>query len=77
RLAVVGAPAGFELRTRSPVPVKTALALTTLWQQGDRTRAVSPARSEPGSAAGRPIVELSSVLGRVVVESAHLVDRLQ
>ena len=77
RLSVVGAPSGFELRTRSPVPVKTSLALTTLWQKGDRTRAVTPARADPASAAGRPIVELSSVLGRVVIESAHLVDRLQ
>jgi len=78
RLSVAGAPAGFELRTRSPVPVKSSMALTTLWQKGDRARSVTPpARSDLTSPPGRPIVELSSVLGRVVIESAHLVDRLQ
>ena len=80
RLSVVGAPAGFELRARSPVPVASTIALTTLWQKGDRSRAVtreSTTRFDGPNSGGRPIVELSSVLGRVVVESAHLVDRLQ
>ena len=73
-----GGATGFELRTRSPVPVKSSMALTTLWQKGDRARSVTPpARSDLTSPPGRPIVELSSVLGRVVIESAHLVDRLQ
>ena len=76
----MGAPAGFELRARSPVPVVSSVPLATLWQKGDRMRAVTPtlaARTGSTSGAGRPIVELSSVLGRVVVESAPLVDRLQ
>lgn len=90
RVAVVGAPAGFELRARSPVPVIKSMPLVTLWQKGDRMRAVTPARGTASASAlggpwadgganggGRPVVELSSVLGRVVVESAPLVDRLQ
>jgi hypothetical protein len=90
RVAVVGAPAGFELRARSRVPVITSMPLVTLWQKGDRMRAVTPARGTAAaptvggpwayggaSGGGRPVVELSSVLGRVVVESAPLVDRLQ
>lgn len=90
RVAVVGAPAGFELRARSRVPVITSMPLVTLWQKGDRMRAVTPARGIAAASTvggpwayggtnggGRPVVELSSVLGRVVVESAPLVDRLQ
>lgn len=82
RVAVVGAPAGFELRARSPVPVISAIPLVTLWQKGDRLRAVTTtvAAMHPSAnnlADHRPVVELSSVLGRVVVDSAPLVDRLQ
>jgi len=84
RVAVVGAPAGFELRARSSVPVVSAIPLATIWQKGDRMRAVtasSAARmtstASAATAASRPVVELSSVLGRVVVESVPLVDRLQ
>jgi len=88
RVAVVGAPAGFELRARSSVPVVSAIPLATLWQKGDRMRAVTAssggrpgvtttAAAVTGSSGGRPIVELSSVLGRVVVDSVPLVDRLQ
>lgn len=83
RVAVLGAPAGFELRARSPVPVVSAIPLATLWQKGDRLRAVTTSigthasSGAPAGTAGRPIVELSSVLGRVVVESTPLVDRLQ
>jgi hypothetical protein len=87
RLAVVGAPAGFELRARSSVPVVSAIPLATLWQKGDRMRAVTASAGARGGmtttstaatgTSGRPIVELSSVLGRVVVDSVPLVDRLQ
>jgi len=80
RVAVVGAPAGFELRARSPVPVVSSIPLATLWQKGDRLRAVTTtvaAVHGANAADHRPVVELSSVLGRVVVDSAPLVDRLQ
>ena len=80
RVAVVGAPAGFELRARSPVPVVSSIPLTTLWQKGDRLRAVTTtvaAVHGPNATDHRPVVELSSVLGRVVVDSTPLVDRLQ
>ncbi len=80
RVAVVAAPAGFELRARSPVPISSSIALATLWQKGDRLRAVTPelAAGQGGANMGRrPIVELSSVLGRVIVDSTPLVDRVQ
>jgi len=82
RVAVVGAPAGFELRARSPVPVVSSIPLATLWQKGDRLRAVTASVAVRGTGAStvaehRPVVELSSVLGRVVVDSTPLVDRLQ
>jgi hypothetical protein len=85
RLGVAGAPAGFELRARSGLAISSVLNLRTLWRQADRMRAIaSPVASAgmPVSAAGarsaeaeagggmpRPIVELTSVLGRVVLDA--------
>jgi hypothetical protein len=74
-VAVTGAPSGFELRARSPVPVVSAFPLQVLQRHGDRLRAaVAPSGAARGAAAGdgrsRPLVELRSVLGRVVLEAA-------
>ena len=78
RLAIMGAPAGFELRSRSPSPIASTIRLRTLWREGDRLRAAAPpmgAGTAVESAEARPIVELSSLQGRVVLEPAPLVDR--
>jgi hypothetical protein len=82
RLGVTGAPAGFELRARSGQTMSSLLALKTTWRQGDRIRALVEAvpgsrdrtgaptdgRVSDGSIA-RPIVELTSVIGRVVIDT--------
>jgi hypothetical protein len=78
RLAVVAAPAGFELRTRSPAPIASVIPLRTLWRDGDRMRAMAVAigpRTAGDKGQEHAVVELSSVLGRVVLETAPLVDR--
>ena len=69
--ALAPAPVPFELRARSSAPVETGLPLRTLWRQGDRMRAVYAGHR--GAAAGAPgsgaaLVEMSSVLGRVVIQ---------
>jgi hypothetical protein len=75
RVAVTGAPSGFELRARSPAPVVSSLPLQVLWRQGNRMRATAAAMGRPAgppatpSGRGRPLVELSSVIGRVVLET--------
>jgi hypothetical protein len=77
RLAVAGAPVGFDLRASSPFAIVSAIPLQTLWQKGDRMRAVAAAtrgRAERGQVLPdvRPVVELGSSLGRVVLEVAAL-----
>ncbi|MBC8133219.1 MAG: DUF4097 family beta strand repeat protein [Deltaproteobacteria bacterium] len=82
RLALVAVPpgaaaSGFELRVRSPSPVESAIPLRPVWRQGDRLRAIATpagARLSPGVAVDRPVVELSSVLGRVVLTAARAFD---
>jgi Putative adhesin len=80
RLAVVSAASGtpgFEIHVRSPSPVLSDIPLRTLWQKGDRLRAVAAwtgKRVEPGNGRERALVELSSVLGRVVLTSAQAVE---
>ena len=74
RLGVAGAPAGFELRARSGLTLSSVVNLRTLWRQADRMRAVaspvgSPAAAVSPDPTARPIVELTSVLGRVVVDA--------
>jgi Putative adhesin len=79
RLDILGAPTVFELRARSPVPIVSAIPLRTLWQKGDRLRAVAMAfgaRPAAADAPERPVVELSSVLGRVLLTSAQGGDRV-
>jgi hypothetical protein len=71
-----GLPVGFELHVRSPSPINSAIPLRTLWQKGDRLRAIAlpaGARTVAGSPE-RPVVELSSVLGRVVLTSVQQVE---
>ncbi len=82
RLALVPLPSGvagspFELHVRAPAPVVSRIPLRVLWRQGDRLRAVAtPAgvRLASGGGAERPVVELSSVLGRVVLTAARAFD---
>lgn len=80
RLAVSGAPAGFELRSRARNPVISKLPFKVLARHADRMRAVilpfadsaaPPSPATVRSPADRPkaIVELTSVLGTVVVEA--------
>lgn len=85
RFGVTSAPVGFELRARSGLPMSALLALKTTWRQGDRLRALVGAiprasgdtdtgTGTDGSTAytanrAAPIVELTSVIGRVVVDS--------
>jgi hypothetical protein len=69
-----GLAAGFELRTRSAFPVESAFAMRTLWRQGDRLHAQVVTRrpaAASGSRAGA-LVELSSVLGRVVIQPREI-----
>ena len=84
RLALIAAPAGFvppgfELRVRAPSPIASAIPLRILWQKGNRMRAIAtPAgggRAITGGAVQHPVVELGSVLGRVVLTSVQSVDR--
>ncbi len=82
RLAVVSMPSGavgsgFELHVRSPKPIASTIPLRTLWRQGDRSRAIATpagARLASSATAERPVVELSSVLGRVVLTAAQAFD---
>jgi hypothetical protein len=66
-MASVGS-APFELRTRSAAPIETGLPLRTLWRQGERLRAVYVSRRPGASPGASALVELSSVLGRVVIQ---------
>jgi len=75
-------PLGFELHVRSPVPIASTIPLRTLWRQGNRLRAIAtpagahpdPGRTTAGNTAERPVVELSSVLGRVVLTAAQGIE---
>jgi hypothetical protein len=59
----------FELRSRSAAPVEAGLPMRTLWRQGDRARAVFVAsRRAPAAVRASALVEVSSVLGRVVIQ---------
>jgi hypothetical protein len=59
----------FELRSRSAAPVEAGLPMRTLWRQGDRARAIFVAsRRPPAAVQASALVEVSSVLGRVVIQ---------
>jgi hypothetical protein len=83
RLIPVVDPAGFELRSRSAFPVESGIAMRTLWRQGEKMRAVTVAVATPGSRRRPPpatqaaLVELSSVLGRVVIQPREGADQLE
>jgi hypothetical protein len=73
RIIPVVDPSGFELHARSPFPVESTLPLRTVWRQGERVHAVvasaSPAGRRPSAGAPQgALVEISSVLGRVVIQ---------
>lgn len=80
RVALLGTPSppvGFELRTRSPVPIVSEIPLRTVWQKGERLRAIAAAaggRAVAVADAERPIVELASVLGRVFLTAPQPAD---
>ena len=66
----------FELRSRSTAAVEMGLPLRTLWRQGERARAVYVSHRTPGKAApAGALVEVSSVLGRVVIQPRAAEDR--
>jgi len=61
--------AGFELRARSAFPVESGLAMRTLWQRGDRLHAeVLPKGRGSSAAQAAPLVELTSVFARVIIQ---------
>ena len=60
---------GFELRARSAFPVESGLAMRTLWQRGDRLHAeVLPKGRGSSAAQAAPLVELTSVFARVIIQ---------
>jgi hypothetical protein len=60
---------GFELRARSAFPVESGLAMRTLWQHGDRLHAEVLSKGRGSSAAqATPLVELTSVFARVIIQ---------
>jgi hypothetical protein len=84
RVEVTGAPQGFELRARSPLPVESSLPMEVLWKKGERLHAASrqaaaarsvAARGGRGATDDRPVLELTSVLGRVVLHAVSVEER--
>jgi len=60
---------GFELHARSAFPVESGLAMRTLWQRGDRLHAeVLPKGRGSSAAQAAPLVELTSVFARVIIQ---------
>jgi hypothetical protein len=60
---------GFELRARSAFPVESTLAMHTLWQRGDRLHAeIGPKGRGSSAAQAAPLVELTSVFARVIIQ---------
>jgi hypothetical protein len=60
---------GFELHARSAYPVESGLAMRTLWQRGDRLHAeVLPKGRGSSAAQAAPLVELTSVFARVIIQ---------
>jgi hypothetical protein len=69
RVVPVGEATPFELRARSGLPVMAAVALRAVRRQGEWLRAEYPAGRHGGGA--RPaLLEMSSVLGRVIIQPA-------
>jgi len=66
RVLAVGDPASFELRARSGSPVSSALPLRAVRRQGEWLRAQYIGARRP--AARTALLEMSSVLGRVVIQ---------
>ncbi|MES1206930.1 MAG: hypothetical protein ABUS79_13420 [Pseudomonadota bacterium] len=62
------------------MPVASAVPLRVLWRQGNRQRAVVALGPRAGGRAGdhpdRPVVELNSVLGRVVLTAVQPIERV-
>jgi hypothetical protein len=60
---------GFELRARSSLPIESSFPMRTLWRRGERLHAEVLGRRRAGTAAqAAPLVELSSVFGRVIIQ---------
>lgn len=67
RVIPTSASVRFELRVRSSSPVVSSLPLRTVSRSGERLQAVYASR-RGGAGAGSALVELTSVLGRVVIQ---------
>ena len=68
RVVPTGDPAPFELRARSGLPMASSIPLRTVRRQGEWLRAQYIAhRSEP-AASRTALLEVSSVLGRVIIQ---------
>jgi hypothetical protein len=60
---------GFELHARSALPIESSLPMRTVWRRGDRLHAEVLGHRRAGTAAqAGPLVELSSVFGRVIIQ---------
>jgi hypothetical protein len=67
RVLAVGDPAPFELRARSAAPVESSVPLRVLRRQGEWLRAQYAPRRPP-LVAHTALLEMSSVLGRVIIQ---------
>jgi len=60
---------GFELHARSALPIESSFPMRTIWRRGDRLHAEVLGHRRAGTAAqATPLVELSSVFGRVIIQ---------
>lgn len=68
RVLPVGEPAPFELRARSALPLATTFPLRTVRRQGEWLRAEYAGRRQEPGGTRTALLEVSSVLGRVVIQ---------
>ena len=74
RLVPAAASARFALRARSGTPVESGLPLRTVSRDGERLQAVYSSKRGGGASPGA-LVELTSVLGRVVIQPREAAAR--
>jgi len=79
RVVPVVDAAGFELRSRSAFPVESGIAMRTLWRQGEKMRAQTVAVAVAHHHPAQPpaLVELSTVLGRLMIQSRDTGEQLE
>ncbi|HET6283712.1 MAG TPA: hypothetical protein VFH73_22345 [Polyangia bacterium] len=73
-LVPAAASARFALRARSGMPVESGLPLRTVSRDGERLQAVYSSKRGAGASPGA-LVELTSVLGRVVIQPREAAAR--